>query len=127
MAIINNNVLIAGGGSDIKAELLWTNNDIGSAFPSQTVTLSKSLADFDGVFIEYWNNVSGNTKRLGYYISKSGGGSQKYFLSYAGTDWNKGHREVTTSFADSVWFGNYSVSNNWACVPIKIFGLKGDL
>lgn len=122
------NIVKTGDGekTDILADLLWENKSPSGPFSSQTVTLSSKLLDYSGVYIEYFNNVGGNSKRNGYYISRSGNtNGTKMFLSYAGTDWNIGRREVKPNFdSNTVWFSDYNYNNGYACVPTRIFGFN---
>lgn len=123
-----NELKTGSANAEIQSKLLWENPNPNSGFNAQTVTLSESLADYQGVLIFYKNGS--DSGYFGYYVDRHvhDNNNQKIFMARAGSDWNIGRREVTPNFnSNTVQFTNYSLNNPPYLRPIKIYGIKNDV
>lgn len=120
-----------GGGTSVK--LLWKlDNPDGSAFNSQTITLTSSDYDFLVVKSSKWESNAGS-----YFWSIISSGANVYSLAETSGNSDDARYEIRTRSAtvngSTVTFGDckfacagYPVSSlNTNAVPLEIYGVKG--
>ena len=111
-----------------KMDLLWENASPTSAFAAQTISLN--LADYDAILVRYngsgYQNVVANTTRCDLFFIGGGDGMLiiPTFTNIFGT------RQLTVSTTGIVFSTGYHIAgstnsaNNYAAVPMKIYGIK---
>lgn len=122
--------------SAVSRELLWTNSDTVSSFEAQTVSIN-SLSEYDGIEIVFMADyLDQGVKGTGFIPYKNNGkltldcvmvdGTTCYdkrvaVMSSSGIRFKVGNRLTASSSSHTI------TENNGACIPYKIYGIKGVL
>ena len=125
--------IMSSGGGGITMKKLWTNAKPSSSFASQTISLTMSGYDYIRISFAYSdsNNAISSVIEIKNTANATGRGS-------AFELWKGGYlvatRDVTLK-SNGVTFGggnsyqsdspSKDVANNYMCIPIEIYGIKG--
>lgn len=124
--IVHNNIIKGMNGVE-----LWNNPNKSSSFPSQTITLSSSFANFDYLILEYEAYVPTNgvvNCRAYKYFRPMGGGS----LEVLSGGWDSGERYIKARALKLISETQIEVAsgyqegtnNDRMIVPMRIYGIK---